>query len=187
MEVRQACNWRYHGEQVRKSYQIVTPSCHLLRVSADVLQFLTKGYVKSTIRKTLSTHAKCFLAHGTHRSCRGPSARSGTPPSAGTRQSYSLRFNFALNKSQLYFVRPSDDTPIIPVPSPVLERAGLLTEEDKKADPKSAVRGYGACSRAHLPSIAYLLPFSQSKTGPELASRCVLCPQTRRRFLIITG
>jgi hypothetical protein len=51
----------------------------------------------------------------------------------------------ALNKFQLYFIRPGDDMPIIPVPSPVLERAGLLTEEDKKADPKTAVRGYGTC------------------------------------------
>ncbi|KAF7351687.1 putative Flavonol synthase [Mycena sanguinolenta] len=39
--------------------------------------------------------------------------------------------------SSLYFVRPGDDTPIIPVPSPVLERAGLLTSADKEADPKT--------------------------------------------------
>ncbi|KAF7351695.1 putative Flavonol synthase [Mycena sanguinolenta] len=77
--------------------------------SADVLQFLTKGYVKSTIHRVV-----------------------GPQPD----QAHLHRLGL------LYFVRPGDDTPIIPVPSPVLERAGLLTSVDKKADPKTAVRGY---------------------------------------------
>ncbi|KAK7065100.1 flavonol synthase [Favolaschia claudopus] len=79
--------------------------------SADVLQFLTKGYVKSTIHRVV-----------------------GPQPD----QAHLHRLGL------LYFVRPGDDTPIVPVRSPLLDREGLLTEEDKKlqADPKTAVRGY---------------------------------------------
>ncbi|KAF9263932.1 gibberellin 2-oxidase [Marasmius fiardii PR-910] len=79
--------------------------------SADVLQFLTKGYIKSTIHRVV-----------------GPPAD----------QAHLHRLGL------LYFSRPADDTPIVPVPSPVLEREGLLTEEDKKAQqhPEDAVRGY---------------------------------------------
>ncbi|ERS98552.1 hypothetical protein HMPREF1624_05337 [Sporothrix schenckii ATCC 58251] len=40
----------------------------------------------------------------------------------------------------LYFSRPGDDTPMKPVPSPLLERLGLLTEEDK-ADTGEVVSG----------------------------------------------
>ncbi|KAJ6560736.1 hypothetical protein B0H10DRAFT_1845493 [Mycena sp. CBHHK59/15] len=78
--------------------------------SADVLQFLTKGYVKSTIHRVV-----------------------GPQPD----QAHLHRLGL------LYFVRPGDDTPIIPVPSPVLEREGLLSDEDKKASLADAVRGYG--------------------------------------------
>ena len=31
----------------------------------------------------------------------------------------------------LYFSRPGDSTPMVAVPSPLLDRLGLLTEEDK--------------------------------------------------------
>jgi hypothetical protein len=37
----------------------------------------------------------------------------------------------------LYFSRPGDETPMKAVPSPLLERLGLLTEEDK--DPNQPV------------------------------------------------
>ncbi|KAL1892011.1 hypothetical protein Sste5346_007355 [Sporothrix stenoceras] len=40
----------------------------------------------------------------------------------------------------LYFSRPGDHTPMKPVPSPLLERLGLLTEEDK-ADTSEVVSG----------------------------------------------
>ncbi|KAK7045449.1 hypothetical protein VNI00_007702 [Paramarasmius palmivorus] len=41
-----------------------------------------------------------------------------------------------------YFVRPNDQVPMIPAPSPVLRREGYLTEEDEKASAKDAVTGY---------------------------------------------
>jgi hypothetical protein len=71
------------------SSRVVISSCYLLCASADVLQFLTKGYVKSTIRKSerIQIHAESFLAHGNRRSCCWPSAGSGSPPPARTRQS----------------------------------------------------------------------------------------------------
>lgn len=37
----------------------------------------------------------------------------------------------------LYFSRPGDNAPMKPVPSPVLDRLGLLTDEDK--DPNAPV------------------------------------------------
>ncbi|KAG6841790.1 hypothetical protein C0991_006674 [Blastosporella zonata] len=41
-----------------------------------------------------------------------------------------------------YFVRPGNDVPMVPVPSPVLVREGLLTEEELKTpDQESAVTG----------------------------------------------
>ncbi|KAJ7577023.1 gibberellin 2-oxidase [Mycena floridula] len=102
------------GLQIRTNegkWKFVKPVAGGITVnSADVLQFLTKGYVKSTIHRVV-----------------------GPQPD----QVHLERLGLVL-----YFVRPGDDTPIIPVPSPVLERAGLLTEEDKKLSAKDAVRGY---------------------------------------------
>lgn len=72
--------------------------------------------------------------------------------------------------------------PIIPVPSPVLERAGLLTEEDKNSDPKTAVRGYGACTVLPL-LIEDPFPLLSRKTGPGLAWRYALVPHPLRRHL----
>ncbi|KAJ7719824.1 hypothetical protein B0H16DRAFT_1794257 [Mycena metata] len=54
---------------------------------------------------------------------------------------------------QLYFVRPGNDMPIIPVPSPDLSMEG-----DKKADPKTGVRG----------SLALL--FSQNVAGLQICT-----------------
>ncbi|KAJ8077704.1 hypothetical protein PM082_002137 [Marasmius tenuissimus] len=86
--------------------------------SADVLQFLTKGYIKSTIHRVV-----------------------GPPHDQSSIERLGL----------LYFVRPNDDVPIVPVPSPVLDREGLLTEEDKKAQqhPEKAPTGY-AWTRARV-------------------------------------
>jgi hypothetical protein len=38
----------------------------------------------------------------------------------------------------IYGCRPNDDCPVIPAPSPLLDRLGLLTDEDKRADPATA-------------------------------------------------
>jgi hypothetical protein len=43
-----------------------------------------------------------------------------------------------------YFVRPGDDVPMVPALSPVLDREGYLTEEDKNVTEEGAVKGYGA-------------------------------------------
>jgi hypothetical protein len=41
----------------------------------------------------------------------------------------------------LYFVRPGDDTPIVPADSPVLRRVGLVSDNDVKSENVSS--GYG--------------------------------------------
>lgn len=38
----------------------------------------------------------------------------------------------------IYGCRPVDNCPVIPAPSPLLERLGLLTAEDKTVDPSTA-------------------------------------------------
>ena len=45
-----------------------------------------------------------------------------------------------------YFVRPGDDVPMIPAPSPVLKREGSLSEEDQQLTEGDAVKGYGVFS-----------------------------------------
>jgi hypothetical protein len=52
----------------------------------------------------------------------------------------------------LYFVRPGDDTPIVPADSPLLRRIGWLSEDDVKAE--KAPRGYGVFSTVSLLCLA---------------------------------
>lgn len=47
-----------------------------------------------------------------------------------------------------YFLRPENKAPMIPAPSPVLRREGLLAEEDGDGVVNDVVNGYGVSELA---------------------------------------
>lgn len=83
--------------------------------AADTLSFLTKGMLNYAFdgRVALNSIAG-FIKSTIHRVVTPPKDQINIP-----------------RLGLLYFSRPGDHTPMRPVPSPLLDRLGLLTEEDK--------------------------------------------------------
>lgn len=83
--------------------------------AADTLSFLTKGNpsISPSINPKL-TAVKGFIKSTVHRVVTPPKDQINVP-----------------RLGLLYFSRPGDHTPMRAVPSPLLDRLGMLTEEDK--------------------------------------------------------
>ncbi|KAI3604213.1 flavonol synthase [Moniliophthora roreri] len=83
------------------------------------------GGITCNAADTLSFLTKGFIKSTIHRVVR-------PPPDQASLERLGL----------FYFVRPGDNVPMIPAPSPVLRREGYLTKEDEKQAEKDAVTGY---------------------------------------------
>jgi isopenicillin N synthase-like dioxygenase len=82
--------------------------------AADTLSFLTNGEYFTFFSGTIFLTVTGFVKSTIHRVVTPPKDQIHTP-----------------RLGLLYFARPGDDTVMRTVPSPLLERLGLLTEEDK--------------------------------------------------------
>lgn len=74
------------------------------------------GGITCNTADTLSFLTKGYVKSTVHRVVTPPKDQMSTP-----------------RLGLLYFVRPGDNAPMRPVPSPLLDRLGLLTAEDKDA------------------------------------------------------